>query len=146
MGSGFCVFIQLFLVSPLINLLHSHWPLCCSLSIFFPFKTFVFIVPSAWSTALPQYLHVLFFQSVYIYAQISPPQRGLPWSSFLKECFFSLSSLLPGIIQHIHLYSCLLLISPHWNISSRALIFLYLTLSGAPITMPGHGRHHNKYL
>lgn len=28
----------------------------------------------------------------------------------------------------------------------RALIFLYMTLFGAPITMPGHGRHHNKYL
>lgn len=33
---------------------------------------------------------------------------------------------------------------PHWNVSSRkpeTWSSLYLTVSGAPITMPGHGRH-----
>ena len=105
--SGFCIFIQPFLTSPLINLLHSHWPLCCTLNIFFPLKTF--IVSSDWNTALPQYLHV---QLICIYTQILPPQRGLLWSSYLKEHTLSWSFLLPGTIRHIHLYSCLLFFSP----------------------------------
>lgn len=122
-------------------------PLTLTSSLFlehlFPTQDFCSCVPSAWNTALPQYLHFVFFQPIYIYAQISPPQRGLPWSSYLrKECSFSLSFLLPGITQHIHLYSSLFLPPLKCKFQeARALTFLYLTLSGAPITMPGHGRH-----